>query len=76
MNFTGAYPSNGCQALMTRFTVPEFTQSRRITSLCYSADGLEMLVSYSSDYIYLFDIRVSPFDIHLIFCLISLIELH
>ncbi|XP_035231495.1 DDB1- and CUL4-associated factor 6-like isoform X1 [Stegodyphus dumicola] len=53
----GSWSGNGFQALMTCFTVPEFTQSRRITSLCYSADGQEMLVSYSSDYIYLFDIR-------------------
>lgn len=50
--------SNGFRALMTYFTVPDFPQSRRITSLCYSADGREMLVSYSSDYIYLFDIKV------------------
>jgi hypothetical protein len=26
-----------------------------VTSLCYSEDGQEILVSYSSDYIYLFD---------------------
>ncbi|GIY21276.1 DDB1- and CUL4-associated factor 6 [Caerostris darwini] len=56
-NAAGFCASNGFQALMSCFTVPEFTQSRRITSLCYSADGQEMLVSYSSDYIYLFDIR-------------------
>ncbi|GFS51546.1 DDB1- and CUL4-associated factor 6 [Nephila pilipes] len=48
---------NGFHALMSCFTVPEFTKSRRITSLCYSADGQEMLVSYSSDFIYLFDIK-------------------
>ena len=30
-------------------------KSCRVTSLCYSADGQEVLVSYSSDYIYLFD---------------------
>ncbi|XP_055943932.1 DDB1- and CUL4-associated factor 6-like isoform X2 [Argiope bruennichi] len=56
-NASGFCASNGFQALMSCFTVPEFTQSRRITSLCYSGDGQEMLVSYSSDYIYLFDIR-------------------
>ncbi|XP_054717720.1 DDB1- and CUL4-associated factor 6-like isoform X2 [Uloborus diversus] len=49
--------NNSFRALMTCFTVPEFTQTRRITSLCYSSDGQEMLVSYSSDYIYLFDVR-------------------
>ncbi|GFS61034.1 DDB1- and CUL4-associated factor 6 [Trichonephila clavipes] len=56
-NAAGFFVSNGFQALMSCFTVPEFTRSRRITSLCYSADGQEMLVSYSSDYIYLFDIK-------------------
>lgn len=30
-------------------------KSCRVTSLCYSEDGREVLVSYSSDYIYLFD---------------------
>lgn len=30
-------------------------KSCRVTSLCYSEDGQEILVSYSSDYIYLFD---------------------
>lgn len=56
-NAAGFFVSNGFQALMSCFTVPEFTRSRRITSLCYSSDGQEMLVSYSSDYIYLFDIK-------------------
>ncbi|KAG8189042.1 hypothetical protein JTE90_025479 [Oedothorax gibbosus] len=56
-NGSGASSSNGAEALMSCFTVPDFTQNRRITSLCYSADGQEMLVSYSSDYIYLFDIK-------------------
>lgn len=32
-------------------------KSCRVTSLCYSGDGQEVLVSYSSDYIYLFDPR-------------------
>lgn len=31
------------------------TKSCRVTSLCYSEDGQEVLVSYSSDYIYLFN---------------------
>ena len=30
-------------------------KSCRVTSLCYSGDSKEVLVSYSSDYIYLFD---------------------
>jgi nuclear receptor interaction protein len=46
--------------MVSRFTVPEFeNKNHRITSLCYSPDGQEMLVSYSSDYIYLFEVNVS-----------------
>ena len=46
--------------LVTRFA-PEQLESRahRITSLQYSEDGCEVLTSYSSEYVYLFDIRVS-----------------
>ncbi|KAK0182367.1 hypothetical protein PV327_000515 [Microctonus hyperodae] len=40
---------------LTMFTVPEFEgHPYRITSLCYSPDGNDVLVSYSSDHIYLF----------------------
>ncbi|KAI1289357.1 DDB1- and CUL4-associated factor 6 [Halotydeus destructor] len=43
-------------SVVTRFTVPDFdNKHHRITSLCYSPDAREMLVSYSSDHIYLFD---------------------
>lgn len=53
---TGNFMSNSMDAMTSRLTVPEFEgRSHRITSLTYSANGQEMLVSYSSDYIYLFD---------------------
>ncbi|XP_057337399.1 DDB1- and CUL4-associated factor 6-like isoform X2 [Microplitis mediator] len=40
------------------FTVPEFEgHPCRITSLCYSPDGNDVLVSYSSDHIYLFSAK-------------------
>ena len=34
-------------------------KKRRITSIDYRPDGQEILVSYSSDYIYIFDPKVS-----------------
>jgi nuclear receptor interaction protein len=41
------------------FTVPEFEgNSYRITSLSYSPDGQDVLVSYSSEHLYLFSIKV------------------
>ncbi|XP_044011066.1 DDB1- and CUL4-associated factor 6-like isoform X2 [Aphidius gifuensis] len=40
------------------FTVPEFDGSPyRITSLSYSPDGNDVLVSYSSDHLYLFSVK-------------------
>ncbi|KAJ8977896.1 hypothetical protein NQ317_012397 [Molorchus minor] len=41
------------------FVAPQFEDDRhyRITSLSYSNDGQDMLVSYSSDYLYLFTIQ-------------------
>lgn len=48
------------QALLSRFSVPEFEgKHRRITSVQYRPDGLECLASYSSDYVYIFDPLVS-----------------
>lgn len=42
--------------MVARFVPPHLNnKSCRVTSLCYSEDGQEILVSYSSDYIYLFD---------------------
>lgn len=34
-------------------------KNHRVTSLRYSQDGREVLASYSSDYLYLFDTEVS-----------------
>jgi hypothetical protein len=39
---------------------------RRITSIDYRPDGEEVLVSFSSDYIYTFDPRVKDFIRYLI----------
>nr|CAD7457366.1 unnamed protein product [Timema tahoe] len=40
------------------FTVPQFEdRSYRITSLCFSPEGEDILVSYSSDHLYLFSVR-------------------
>lgn len=47
------HPAHGAVA---KFTVPGFTDTHRFTSLCFSPDGREVLASYSSDYIYLFNV--------------------
>ncbi|MFT7799761.1 DDB1- and CUL4-associated factor 6 [Arapaima gigas] len=53
---TGNYMGRGTTGMCVRFVPPHLTsKSCRVTSLCYSGDGQEILVSYSSDYIYLFD---------------------
>lgn len=53
---TGNYAGRGTTGLVARFVPPHLSnKSCRVTSLCYSEDGQEILVSYSSDYIYLFD---------------------
>ncbi|KAG7463499.1 hypothetical protein MATL_G00177260 [Megalops atlanticus] len=53
---TGNYAGRGTTGMCVRF-VPAHLSNKpcRVTSLCYSGDGREVLVSYSSDYIYLFD---------------------
>nr|XP_046219542.1 DDB1- and CUL4-associated factor 6-like isoform X4 [Oncorhynchus gorbuscha] len=53
---TGNYMGRGTTGMCVRF-VPTHLSNKlcRVTSLCYSGDGQEVLVSYSSDYIYLFD---------------------
>jgi DDB1- and CUL4-associated factor 6 len=52
--------SGGCfSALVSKFLLPEMEgKRRRITSIDYRPDGEEVLVSFSSDYIYTFDPRV------------------
>uniref|UniRef100_A0A8C9WL12 Ddb1 and cul4 associated factor 6 n=1 Tax=Scleropages formosus TaxID=113540 RepID=A0A8C9WL12_SCLFO len=53
---TGNYMGRGTTGMCVRFVPAHLTsKSCRVTSLCYSGDGQEILVSYSSDYIYLFD---------------------
>ncbi|KFZ66232.1 DDB1- and CUL4-associated factor 6, partial [Podiceps cristatus] len=52
----GNYAGRGTVGMVARFVPPHLNnKSCRVTSLCYSEDGQEILVSYSSDYIYLFD---------------------
>ncbi|XP_039097836.1 DDB1- and CUL4-associated factor 6 isoform X4 [Hyaena hyaena] len=53
---TGNYAGRGTTGMAARF-IPSHLNNKscRVTSLCYSEDGQEVLVSYSSDYIYLFD---------------------
>ena len=41
-------------------------RSYRITSLNYSPDGEDVLVSYSSEYIYLFGTKVFKYNLHLL----------
>ncbi|XP_033984673.1 DDB1- and CUL4-associated factor 6 isoform X1 [Trematomus bernacchii] len=53
---TGNYMGRGTTGMCVKFVPAHLSnKSCRVTSLCYSADGQEVLVSYSSDYIYLFD---------------------
>ncbi|XP_066456426.1 DDB1- and CUL4-associated factor 6 isoform X5 [Eleutherodactylus coqui] len=52
----GSFSNRGTTGMCVRFAPPHLSnKSCRVTSLCYSEDGEEVLVSYSSDYIYLFD---------------------
>lgn len=51
--------NSGSVRPLCSFTVPEFDgNSYRITSLSYSPDGQDVLVSYSSDHLYLFSMKV------------------
>ncbi|KAM5179703.1 DDB1- and CUL4-associated factor 6 isoform 2-T3 [Mantella aurantiaca] len=53
---TNNYSNRGTTGMCVRFVPSHLVnKSCRVTSLCYSEDGQELLVSYSSDYIYLFD---------------------
>lgn len=53
---TGNYAGRGTAGMVARFLPSHLNnKSCRVTSLCYSEDGQDILVSYSSDYIYLFD---------------------
>ncbi|KAH0951033.1 hypothetical protein HN011_010132 [Eciton burchellii] len=55
---TTATDTKAADRTLCSFTVPEFEgNSYRITSLSYSPDGQDVLVSYSSDHLYLFSIK-------------------
>ncbi|XP_051161257.1 DDB1- and CUL4-associated factor 6-like isoform X2 [Leptopilina boulardi] len=55
---TGSTDNGLTSRPLSSFTVPEFDgNSYRITSLSYSPDGQDVLVSYSSDHLYLFSIK-------------------
>ncbi|XP_046753144.1 DDB1- and CUL4-associated factor 6-like isoform X2 [Diprion similis] len=55
---TGWTDNGGSVRPLCSFTVPEFEgNSYRITSLSYSPDGQDVLVSYSSDHLYLFSVK-------------------
>ncbi|XP_012276736.1 DDB1- and CUL4-associated factor 6 isoform X2 [Orussus abietinus] len=55
---TGWTDTGGAVRPLCSFTVPEFEgNSYRITSLSYSPDGQDVLVSYSSDHLYLFSVK-------------------
>ena len=54
---TGHTPdTTGLHGLLSRFSVPDFgDKMRRLTCVSWRPDGQEILASYSSDYIYVFD---------------------
>jgi len=53
----------GLNALISRFSVQELGEKqRRITSVSFRPDGQEVLASYSSDYIYIFDPKETNTD--------------
>jgi len=55
--FVGGSLSEG---LLTQFTEPSLgDRCHRITSVAYSYDSTEVLVSYSSQHIYLFGLKVT-----------------
>ena len=48
--------TTGLHGLVSRFSVPDFGEKmRRLTCVSWRPDGAEILASYSSDYIYVFD---------------------
>ncbi|XP_029922614.1 DDB1- and CUL4-associated factor 6-like [Myripristis murdjan] len=55
---TGSQLGSGALGMCVRFVpIHLINKFSRITSLCYSGDGRQVLASYSSDYLYLFDPR-------------------
>ena len=58
MHHTGNYQSKGTAGIISRFSAPALEgKSHRITSLAYSSDGEEVLASYSSEAVYLFNMK-------------------
>jgi hypothetical protein len=56
---SGGAEAGGTLRPLCSFTVPSFEdRSYRITSLTFSPEGEEILVSYSSDHLYLFSVKV------------------
>ena len=49
---TGNYAGRGTTGMVAHFIPSHLNKSCRVTSLCYSENGQEIFVSYSSDYIY------------------------
>eukprot|EP00096_Caligus_rogercresseyi_P008353 TRINITY_DN2703_c0_g1_i1.p1 TRINITY_DN2703_c0_g1~~TRINITY_DN2703_c0_g1_i1.p1 ORF type:complete len:654 (+),score=133.16 TRINITY_DN2703_c0_g1_i1:84-1964(+) len=49
---------NSLRSLISRFSLPDHDNKMRITSVDYRPDGKEVCVSYSYDYIYLFNPEV------------------
>lgn len=55
---SGAAEAGGALRPLCSFTVPSFEdRTYRITSLTFSPEGEEVLVSYSSDHLYLFSVK-------------------
>ncbi|XP_067008493.1 DDB1- and CUL4-associated factor 6 isoform X2 [Anabrus simplex] len=55
---SGGIDTGAAMRPLCSFTVPNFEKrSYRITSLCFSPEGEEILVSYSSDHLYLFSVK-------------------
>jgi hypothetical protein len=56
---SGGAETGGTLRPLCSFTVPSFEdRSYRITSLTFSPEGEDVLVSYSSDHLYLFSVKV------------------
>ena len=63
MRSEDAAGASGATGLVTKFSPPGIGEApRRITCVAYRPDGEELLASYSSDYIYVFDPRDSVED--------------
>ena len=60
----GSNPARCKTGLISRFLLPEMEgKKRRITAVDYRPDGQEILVSFSSDYIHIFDPKVCSYTL-------------